>query len=414
MSASDREQSAQSGRLGDNQGPPMEDPGPAQDYQLVGPLALHSDAVDPEELAQFLAAIRSQGNNPGRQAAISNTLRRARADPNISHMQYRLLEQTASRTRQPGRYNYEPQEVRAFFSSLTTGANVNRAEGPMVLKGYMRTIRFARKSGGRPMVFSTIQCSAADRTGESHSELMGRARQRFNGEDRAERAGYNWSADTDVDAYPACELAIHHGDALRGGQSIMVMDCQREIGGSIHHGDGLTGGAIHHGDELIVNNTTTPEGGLQNGADTPLQARAEVPTDQQIEEFRSLCDTFGRRPGAMVIQKTPRDAIEADLRTAVRPFVEQHGIQIAGQALDRTIVLARQGNKPSKGEGGAPSLFRFLFQVLPDQAANVERAEKSRADKQQADQAVQAEIAGKRMATVRSTPPRQPMRVFKR
>jgi hypothetical protein len=141
----------------------------------------------------------------------------------------------------------------------------------MVLEGYIKTIRFARKSGGRPMVFSTIQCIAADRTGESYRQLMGMARQRFNGEDRAERAGYNWSAVPDD-----VEPAIHHGDGL---QSIMVMNCQREIGGANHRGDGLKGGSIHHGDEHIVNTTTPVEGG--NGADAPNNQDAL--TDSQVE-----------------------------------------------------------------------------------------------------------------------------------
>jgi hypothetical protein len=412
MSVSDSEQGDPNRRLGDNRGPSIEDPGPARDYQLVGPLAAYSDAVDPDHLERFLAAIRSHGDPAIRQAAISNALHRARADRKVTHVQYRLLEQTASRSRWVARYSSEPQEVRAWFASLKSGSNVGRFDAALVAVDYLVTIEGPRRSGGWPLVFSTIKCSPGDRTGESHKELLGRARRLFNGQERAARAGYNWCAETEPDASPTCNGYDLDGAASRNGYSSPTQNQGASRNGYES--------ASRNGYELIVyRDTTTPEGGVPKGVlGTPF-ARAvpdptEAITEQQFEEVRSLADTFGKRPGAMVVRQTRRDEIEGDLRTTVQPVVEKHGAQIARQALDQTIVLARHANKLSKSEGGAPSLFRFLFQVLPDQAANVERAEKSRADKQQADQAVQAEIADKRMAAVRSTSPRQPMRTFKR
>jgi hypothetical protein len=116
----------------------------------------------------------------------------------------------------------------------------------------------------------------------------------------------------------------------------------------------------------------------------------------------------------MVIQKTPRDAVEASLRTTVQSISEKFGPKVAGQALDQTIVLASLDTKVGNGEGGAPALFRFMFEVLPDKAARLERAEKSRIDRQQSEQAVQAALTDKRMAAAKSASPRQPVRVFKR
>jgi hypothetical protein len=193
MSASDSKQSVQSRRLGDNQGPPIQDPGHIQDFTLIGPLATFAEQVDPKAYAEFSDAIRSHGGPGVRQGALSNMQHRARADERISHRAYRLLDQTISRCRWSAGYNFEPQEVRAFCSAIGSGGNVGRIDAELEDAGYLVRIEVPRVSGGWPLTFVTVRCTAEDRTGDSTAEVIAKAKRRFNGEKRAARDGFNWS-----------------------------------------------------------------------------------------------------------------------------------------------------------------------------------------------------------------------------
>jgi hypothetical protein len=397
MSASE----TQSGRLGDNHGPPIQDPGPAQDFTLIGPLATFAEQVNPKAYAQFLDAIKSHGGPTVRQLALSNMQHRARADERVSHRAYRLLDQTISRCRWSAGYNFEPQDVRALCSAIGSGGNVGRIDAELEGVGYLVRIEVPRVSGGWPLTFVTVRCTPEDRTGDSTAEVIAKAKRRFNGEKRAARAGFNWSK-AFGDAASTCQ-----GDDLASRQNNDLPTGNQDFsdGKSSRQRD-----ASRHPDAHTVI-TTPPEGLHQNAATAPDEG---VPTESQVEAVRSLCDTFRKRPGAMVIQETQRDAIEASIRTTIRPTVEKFGAEIASQALDQTLVLARLDTRAGNGEGGAPALFRFIFEVLPDKAARLERAEKSRLDKQQSEQAVQAALTDKRMAAAKSGAARQSIRVFKR
>jgi hypothetical protein len=134
-------------------------------------------------------------------------------------------------------------------------------------------------------------------------------------------------AETEPDASPTCNGYDLDGAASRNGYSSPTQNQGASRNGYES--------ASRNGYELIVyRDTTTPEGGVPKGVlGTPF-ARAvpdptEAITEQQFEEVRSLADTFGKRPGAMVVRQTRRDEIEGDLRTTVQPVVEKHGAQIA-------------------------------------------------------------------------------------
>ena len=83
---------------GHNRGPKLfVDPGVCKEFTDCGPISLRTERIDPEHLKEFEAAIRSHGPEKIRQAAISNFLARARANRNLSHQEYRILEGIASR-----------------------------------------------------------------------------------------------------------------------------------------------------------------------------------------------------------------------------------------------------------------------------------------------------------------------------
>src|SRR5262245_20350058 len=114
-----------SANIGHNSGNP-DDPGPASDFPAIdGPLALRADLC-PKKVEAFCEAIRSQGNESVRQAAITNAMARWRANPNIPHLAYRILEQIASRCRWHYRYYFESKELLAFFTGLGGAQNLAR------------------------------------------------------------------------------------------------------------------------------------------------------------------------------------------------------------------------------------------------------------------------------------------------
>ena len=288
-------------------------------------------------LERFLAAIRSHGDQAIRQSAISNALHRARADRKVSHVQYRLLEQTASRTRWVARYSSEPQEVRAWFASLKSGSNVGRFDAALVAQGYVVTIEVPRVSGGWPLVFSTIQCSSGDRTGESHGELLGRARRLFNGQERAARAGYNWSAASEPDAPPTCngyDLASRNG-----------YDSTTQNQGASRNG---YESASRNGYELIVDRLLpTNQPSLGGNASGSCNSNELELNEAQYERWRDYAGVFGRglQP---VIKPFARDETDPILygivQTAAAKFSSGKSSSGAGRQIGGHRVLGHAAN----------------------------------------------------------------------
>ncbi len=193
MTANTNQEDASRHRVGGNKGPRIAtDLGPATDFEGMGPLALRRGSIDPEELAKFYAAICTQGDDGTRQLAITNTLHRARANPNVTHLDYRILEQIASRCRWAFRYDSEPQEATAFFIGQGSASNMGRPLSRLQQAGLVAVIAAPRKAGGWPMTFCTIVCTAEDRSGQSWKILRAQARERYNGVMRSKRNGCDW------------------------------------------------------------------------------------------------------------------------------------------------------------------------------------------------------------------------------
>lgn len=162
---------AVNGGIGHNSGKHA-DPGLATDLdEIKGPLAIRKDTLPVKEMEAFATAIRSQGNADVRQPAITNAMHRARANPRISHLAYRLAEQIASRSRWQHRYHSEPNEAMAHYIGLDDARNLARTLELLCEEQVLKRISVPRPGGGRPMGFYTVVCTADDRSGKTVDDL---------------------------------------------------------------------------------------------------------------------------------------------------------------------------------------------------------------------------------------------------
>ena len=92
-----------------------------------------------------------------------------------------FLSQIASRCRWAARYHFEPLQQCAWLAGFGGDSNVRRLGPPHRFWGRKQVI-----------VFVTVVCSAEDRSGISLNELASAAKAKFNGPNRAKRAGYDW------------------------------------------------------------------------------------------------------------------------------------------------------------------------------------------------------------------------------
>ena len=154
--------------IGHNSG--VVDPGPAKDFVDTGPLAIRAGSVPAAKLEAFYEAVRSQGDAGVRQAAISNTLARARANPAIKHHDYRLLEQIASCSRWEYRYCCQSNKALAYFAAQVA-KNIGRSLSNLTGAGMIAGVDVPRQIGGWPMTYYTLRCSAEDRSNQTLRNL---------------------------------------------------------------------------------------------------------------------------------------------------------------------------------------------------------------------------------------------------
>ena len=240
---------------GHNRGPKLfVDPGVCKHFIDCGPISLRTERIDSEHLKEFEAAIRSQGPEKIRQAAISNLLARSRANRDLSHQEYRILEGIASRCRWAYRYHCETLEALAWFTAAPPG-NMRRPIEALTSLRLVARLNVPRRTGGRPIVYLTVICTAEDRSGQSVADLAQAAKLRG----------------------LSCES--NHPD--EGLQTVIAMVSPTDQTPSNLHSDGLqtimAKGANHHHEEHTVN--LTVESGLkkevcprphkEGAADTP-------------------------------------------------------------------------------------------------------------------------------------------------
>ncbi len=404
--------------VGGNKGPRIAtDPGPATDFEAMGPLAVRQESIDPEALAAFYTAIRTQGNDATRQLAITNTLHRARANPDVTHLDYRLLEQIASRCRWAFRYDSEPQEATAFFIGQGSGSNMGRPMSRLQQVGLVAAIAVPRKAGGWPMMFCTIVCTAEDRSGQSWEMLRAQARERYNGVMRAKRNGCDWPLPD------APEPSTRHYDnsPTRHHDVSTVQNSDFEEGNSSprriatrHHEDQTVNSSTVKDEEDLVGESRSdvdatfpaPEIILPAEVLSPEPDATTVIREEHRAEFRQLADTFGRRPGEMIINPTPRSTTDLILDGIVRQeltsYLYDHDGRFSGAIAEQAIASAllairlMEGRSPKIG-----SMAKCFRKALRDEAAEIQRAEVNRIANLRVDGAIQQEIAEKRRRGVR-------------
>ena len=268
---------------GHNRGPKLfVDPGVCKEFTDCGPISLRTERIDPEHLQEFEAAIRSHGPEKIRQAAISNFLARARANRNLSHQEYRILEGIASRVRWDYRYHCETLETLAWCTAAPPG-NMRRPIEALTSLRLVARLNVPRRSGGRPIVYLTVICTAEDRSGQSVADLAHAAKMRG----------------------LSCETN-HPDDGL---QTIMAMVSHTDQTASNLHSDGLqtimVKGANHHHEEHTVN--LTVETGLKKEVcPGPLKEGAA-----DIASFEAFWEAF---PG-------PRKRAKAEAAKAFRKII---------------------------------------------------------------------------------------------
>ena len=245
---------------GHNRGPKLfVDPGVCKDFTDCGPIALRSDRVRPNLLDEFYKAVCTHGPEKVRQSAISNCLARARANPELSHQAYRVLEGIASRSRWRYGYHCESLETLAW-STAASSCNMRRPLEALTSLSLVARLDVPRLSGGRPVVYLTVICTAEDRSGQSLDDLARVAKLR----------GLDCESNR-----PDDEL-----------QSVMVTVSHTKPPASNLQGDGLqtfpmTTANLHYDDHTV---DLTVETGLKKGT-CPRPPKTGAADASRFEEF---------------------------------------------------------------------------------------------------------------------------------
>ena len=130
-------------------------------------------------------------------------------------------------------------------------------------------------------------------------------------------------------------------------------------------------------------------------------------SEEHYREFRHLCDTFGRKGGAMVITQTPRgtsDGLLTDLvRTELRGVEPELARRTVEGALRNTRACSlgnRQDGHAGKSAGGIAAANRYLAKAVRSELADLRAAEAAAIAKMRTEQVVQVRMAEKRMSAV--------------
>ena len=416
MTANTKQDDARRHGVGGNKGPKLpSDPGPATDYQLSGPLALRQHAIDPDMGTAFVAAIASQGDENTRQYALSNADRRARASLKVSHRAYRVFTELIACVRWSHRYCSAPLEAVAFLTGFGDGSNVGRILRELRDVGFIAMIGVPRKAGGWPMTFCTVVCTSEDRSGQSWETLRAQARERYNGAMRAKRNGCDWPLpDTPDPIRYGDELASrHHNVSTVQNPVFEEGNSSPQRHASRHHNDQTVyRGKCREEEDLVgetrsdADATSLPEIILPSDDLSAEPDATNIIREEHREAFRQLADTFGRRPGEMVISPTPRTTTDPILDGIVRPelasyLYDQDG-HFTSTVAERALTSALRATQLMTGRNAnMGSMAKCFEKALRDAAAEIQRAEVNRLAKLRVDSAIQQEIAEKRLRGVR-------------
>jgi hypothetical protein len=165
------------------------DPGLDHDFVDTGPVAI-STRAKAEDRERFYAAVRSQGpeqvDHPEgegrvlkvRRRAIDMARERARKDSRISDAAFRFFDAVASRCKWKNRYCHQSMDMLSF----SAGKNPRHSNGAryvdgLVELGYLVDIHIPNAAGGRHKRYLTVVCTAADRTGQTLSDIATEAMQ---------------------------------------------------------------------------------------------------------------------------------------------------------------------------------------------------------------------------------------------
>jgi DNA-binding transcriptional regulator YhcF (GntR family) len=132
-------------------------------------------------------------------------------------------------------------------------------------------------------------------------------------------------------------------------------------------------------------------------------------TEQQLECFRQLGDTFGRRQGAIINRPTTRSESDPMLSSMVRSELgdlpSEMVARVVTAALDAVIAAQVRDNQEGtvgRGRGGLPSARKYLLKVLRDERSDLLRAHAADEAKNRTERIVHEEVLEKRVQGIRS------------
>lgn len=264
------------------------DPGPATEFVDRGPVGVRRDLLDPKKVEEFYDACRSHGSEAVRQRALSNAEARVRADPDVSHQEFRVFAQIVSRVRQRFGYHCEPMQTAAHFSA-SDPKNIRRPIDNLIELGFLRRLDLPRPAGGRPMPCLTVVCTPEDRSGETISILARAAKQRSIPCDEFDEDANRHHDDLQTVTMTPSPAPNRHVEGL---QTVTMTGANR------HHDAHTVKGNVKEGSEVLAS-------AKRNAA--PKKARA---IDDEIKPAKRKGRPTGKRPWEWVHQ-SERDDLSA-------------------------------------------------------------------------------------------------------
>jgi hypothetical protein len=127
-------------------------------------------------------------------------------------------------------------------------------------------------------------------------------------------------------------------------------------------------------------------------------------TEEHLETFRQLADTFGRAPGAIITRATERSESDPLLVNLARSELVDLAPEIVGRALSAALRAAmsaqirnNQDGTAGRGRGGMPSLHKYLLKVIRAERDDLLRARDVSEAKNRAERVVQEALLEKRV-----------------
>jgi hypothetical protein len=151
-----------------------------------------------------------------------------------------------------------------------------------------------------------------------------------------------------------------------------------------------------------------------NGEDfaKPEVLKSTVPdglTELHLERFRELSDTFGRRPGAVIVRATARSESDHILIEMVRSELGEYPAPIVARtvtaaqlAAAASQISAQQDGSAGRGRGGIVSLQRYLRPMLRSTASDMMREEHASEAKNRSEKVVQETRHATRLSAVQA------------